>query len=166
MNVKNMKILALYFWVFFSKQYNVDALLIGIDHFHGSIEPQLIYRDCNTAFINSLETAIIQLTCYLNFGDTFEDDPSVASTIKTYSTMDKEVLITNDVIAFAPWVRHLYHTKNYKKLLKSLDIRKAFITRLYEDRKQNLNSNNLKSVVDNIILLCQDKEFVEESGKI
>ena len=78
--------------------------------------------------------------------------------------MDKEVLITNDVIAFAPLVRHLYHTKNYKKLLKSLDIRKAFITRLYEDRKQNLDPNNLKGVIDNIILLCQDKEYLRKSG--
>ena len=79
--------------------------------------------------------------------------------------MDKEVLITNDIIAFVPWVRHIYHTENYKKLLKSCQIRKEFITKLYENRKQNLDPDNLKGVVDNIILLCQDKQFIEESGR-
>ena len=35
---------------------------------------------------------------------------------------------------------------------------------IYEDRKQNLDPNNLKGVIDNIILLCQDKEYLRKSG--
>ena len=33
-----------------------------------------------------------------------------------------------------------------------------------DSRKQNLDPNNLKGVIDNIILLCQDKEYLRKAG--
>ena len=98
------------------------------------------------------------------FGDLFEDDNRIPSTIKTYLTTLNPSLITNDIIAFAPWIRHIYHTENYKVIKKGFGIRNDLMVEIYEDRKQNLDPNNLKGVIDNIILLCQDKEYLRKSG--
>lgn len=98
------------------------------------------------------------------FGDLFEDDNRIPSTIKTYLATLNPSLITNDIIAFAPWIRHIYHTENYKVIKKGFGIRNDLMVEIYEDRKQNLDPNNLKGVIDNIILLCQDKEYLRKAG--
>ena len=69
----------------------------------------ILFSKCIYFFLSSFlaETVVLQLNCHLLFGDTFEDDPKVTSTIKTY--LNTEALITNDIIAFAPWVRNIYH---------------------------------------------------------
>ena len=43
-------------------------------------------------------------------------------------------------------------------------MRNDLIMEIYEDRKQNLDPDNLKGVVDNIILLCQDEKHLKEAG--
>lgn len=51
-------------------------------------------------------------------------------------------------------------------LLESFGMRNDLVAEIYHDRKQNLDPNNLKGVIDNIILLCQDEKYLQEAGSV
>ncbi|XP_066930886.1 steroid 17-alpha-hydroxylase/17,20 lyase-like [Clytia hemisphaerica] len=103
------------------------------------------------------------ISCHLLIGKTFEpEDQLFQNILRSVMLIFQGVSQASDLIVFMPWLRHFFHTKPYKMLLEGCAIRDKIVKEQLEYHAQTLDPNNTRDILDELLVQCQDQEFLKE----